>query len=161
VSNGEGGWQLLDHIGGIIAVGGFVVDLVVRTLQINGIVISLIPTRESLLVGGILTAIVGVVYFIIGVSKFYTDKALHYRSPIWDFFITAVLFALATTCFVTLAESHSAHHAKSTISADRRIIDDWTETAAPGQGQRISLVRAATSGHRHFRSSAMQGVSLG
>jgi hypothetical protein len=131
VSNGgDDGWQLLDRVGGMIAVGGFVVDLVFRTLQING-VISLIPTRESLFVGGIVTAIMGVVFLIIGVSKFYTDKALRYRSPLWDFCIMAVLFALAGTCFATLAESHPAHHAKPTIAADCRIIDDWAEVAAP------------------------------
>lgn len=130
MSNSENGWNLLDHIGGIIAVGGFVVDLFVRILQING-VISFIPTRESLLVGGILTAIVGLMFAIIGVSKFYTDKALHYRKPIWDFIISIVLFALAATCFVTLFESQPARHAKSTTSADCQIIGNWTETSIP------------------------------
>ena len=122
MSNRHDGWQLLDRIGEVLAVGGFVVDLVIRILQINGLIPS-IPTRQSLLVGAITSAIAAVVFIIIGISKFYTDKAFHYHKPIWDFLIGAALAALAITCFITLAgPTHPASRAKTTTSADRPVV---------------------------------------
>lgn len=141
----DSGWDLLQRVGEIIAVGGFAIDLLVRILQIRG-VISLVPTRESLLVGGIVTLLAAAVLIAIGIYKLYTNEAIRYHGPALDFLVGLMLLALAVTCFITLPESARVpHHAKSAASASRIVTGADSPVPSGAAMQDAVPIRLATS----------------
>lgn len=112
------GWEIADHVGQVIALGGFVVGLVFSILDIRGLV-TLSPSRQGLVSGGIVAGVAGLVFLVICVRKLYdSDAPLRYHHPAWDLFVGLALIGLAVACVTTPPrQSANAHQPRPAASS--------------------------------------------
>lgn len=115
----RGGWDAVSRVSDVIALVGFAIPLVDDILQAHGIV-AVSPDRETLIIGGVVAAILATFFLGIAVVKSYFVNygTRRFHHPRWDALAFAAFAVLAVFCFITSpanpAASPSQHHGTAT-----------------------------------------------
>jgi hypothetical protein len=126
------GWEIAHKFGDIIVLGGFVIDLAVRILQIRGIV-ALDPNREALIAGGCAASLGAAFFATTGCRKlYYSTASRRFHHPGWDLLVFTTLAALATFCFIT-SPTVAQHHRGATSAARTAVSAQVKRTAVSAQ----------------------------
>jgi hypothetical protein len=95
-------WDIVSRVSDVIALVGFAVPLIVSILQAHG-VIAVSQDRETLIVGGVVAAILAMFFICVAVAKYYfvSYGFQRFHHPRWDVLAFVVFALLAAFCFVT------------------------------------------------------------
>jgi hypothetical protein len=98
----QGRWDVVSRVSDVIALVGFAVPLIVNILQAHGI-IAVSADRETLIIGGVVAAILALFFLGVSVAKYYfVHFGTHrFHHPRWDVLACVVFALLATFCFIT------------------------------------------------------------
>jgi hypothetical protein len=66
----QGRWDVVSRVSDVIALVGFAVPLIVNILQAHEI-IAVSPDRETLIIGGVVAAILATFFLCVAVAKYY------------------------------------------------------------------------------------------
>jgi hypothetical protein len=105
----QGRWDVVSRVSDVIALVGFAVPLIVSILQAHG-VIAVSQDRETLIIGGVVAAILATFFLCVAVAKYYFVRygTQRFHHPRWDVLAFVVFALLATFCFITSPASPAA-----------------------------------------------------
>lgn len=101
-------WEILGRVADVIALVGFAIPLIDDILQAHGIV-HVSPDRETLIIGGVVAAILAVFFLGVAVAKSYLPYgARRFHHPGWDLLAFVAFGVLAAFCFTSPPASPAA-----------------------------------------------------